>query len=183
VSPFAIAVIAFSMSADAFAAALGKGAALDRPPLGEALRCGAIFGLVEAATPVVGWTLGAAASAAAYLAADKWIAFVVLAAIGIKMIRDGLCRSASEDKPKRHSSRLLVLTALGTSIDALAVGVSLALVGVGIAATALAIGAATFTMTTLGILLGRVLGERFGRIAEILGGAGLIAIGAKIVAG
>ncbi len=51
-SPFTIIVIAFSMSADAFAAALGKGAALDRPPLGEALRCGLIFGIVEAITPV-----------------------------------------------------------------------------------------------------------------------------------
>jgi manganese efflux pump family protein len=182
-SPFAIVVVALSMSADAFAAALGKGAALDRPPLAEALRCGLIFGLVEAATPVLGWTLGAAASAAAYLAADNWIAFVVLAVIGIKMIRDGLRRTAGEAKPKRHSARLLVVTALGTSIDALAVGMSLALLGVGIAATALAIGFATFTMTTLGILLGRALGERFGCIAETLGGAGLIAIGVRILVG
>jgi len=181
--PLAIVVIAFSMSADAFAAALGKGAALDRPPLGEALRCGLIFGIVEAITPVVGWTLGAVASAGTYLAADYWIAFAVLAAIGAKMIHDGLRRAAVEDKPKRHSTRLLVLTAIGTSIDALAVGVSLALLGVGIVATAVAIGLATFTMTTLGILLGRVLGERYGRIAEILGGAGLIAIGVKILTG
>ena len=154
-SPFAIVFIALSMSADAFAAALGKGAALDRPPLGEALRCGLIFGLVEAATPVVGWTLGAAASAGAYLVADDWIAFAVLAAIGIKMIHDGLRPTAGEDKPRRHSARLLVVTALGTSVDALAVGVSLALLGVGIAATALAIGFATFAMATLGILLGQ----------------------------
>jgi putative Mn2+ efflux pump MntP len=182
-SPFAIVFIALSMSADAFAAALGKGAALDRPPLGEALRCGLIFGLVEAVTPVVGWTLGAAASAGAYLVADDWIAFAVLAAIGIKMIHDGLRRTAGDDKPKRHSARLLVITALGTSIDALAVGVSLALLGVGIAATALAIGFATFAMATLGILLGRALGERFGRIAETLGGAGLIVIGVKILVG
>ena len=75
------------------------------------------------------------------------------------------------------------VTALGTSIDALAVGVSLALLGVGIAATALAIGFATFAMATLGILLGRALGERFGRIAETLGGAGLIVIGVKILVG
>jgi len=182
-SPVAIVVIAFSMSADAFAAALGKGAALDRPPLGEALRCGVIYGIVEAVTPVVGWTLGAAVGAGAYLAADHGIAFAVLAAIGAKMIHDGLRRPAGEDKPKRHSTRLLVLTAVGTSIDALAVGVSLALIGVGIVATAVAIGLATFTMTTLGILLGRALGGRYGRLAEILGGAGLVAIGVKILTG
>jgi manganese efflux pump family protein len=182
-SPLAIVVIAFSMSADAFAAALGKGAALDRPPVGEALRCGLIFGIVEAVTPLVGWTLGAVASASTYLAADRWIAFAVLAAIGIKMIHDGQRRSADAERPKRHSTRLLVLTAIGTSIDALAVGLSLALLGVGIVATAVAIGLATCAMTTLGIMLGRVLGERYGRIAETLGGAGLIAIGLKILAG
>jgi putative Mn2+ efflux pump MntP len=76
-----------------------------------------------------------------------------------------------------------VLTAIGTSIDALAIGVTLALLGVGIVAPALAIGMATFAMTTFGILLGRVLGDRYGRIAEILGGSALIAIGVKIAMG
>ncbi len=133
-------------------------------------------------TPVVGWFAGTAASG--YVGAiDRWIAFAVLAAIGAKMIHDGLRRSTEERKPKRHSTRLLVFTAIGTSIDALAVGVSLALLNVGIVATAVAIGLATFTMTTLGILLGRVLGERYGRLAETLGGAGLIAIGGKVLIG
>ena len=87
-SPFAIVVLAFSMSADAFAAALGKGSELDRPPLGEALRSGLIFGLVEAAMPAIGWGLGAAASA--YIAAiDRWLALALLGAIGVKMIWEG----------------------------------------------------------------------------------------------
>jgi putative Mn2+ efflux pump MntP len=77
----------------------------------------------------------------------------------------------------------LVVTAIGTSIDALAVGVSLALLGIGIVATAAAIGVATTMMTTFGILLGRALGERYGRLAETLGGAGLIAVGVKILFG
>ncbi len=182
-NPLAIIVIALSMSADAFAAALAKGAALDRPPLGEALRCGLIFGLIEAITPVIGWILGDAVNTNGYLAADRWVAFAVLAAIGAKMIHDGLRRAADEEKPKRHSTRLLVLTAIGTSIDALAIGVSLALLGIGIVATAAAIGAATFMMTTGGIMLGRALGGRYGRLAEALGGAGLIAVGVKILFG
>jgi putative Mn2+ efflux pump MntP len=181
-SPIAIVVIAFSMSADAFAAALGKGAALERPPFGEAVRCGLIFGLVETAMPVLGWAVGAAASDAIG-AIDKWVAFAVLAAIGVKMVHDGWRRSAEAEKPRRHSTRLLVLTAVGTSIDALAVGVSLALLGFAIVAPAVAIGLATFLMTTFGILLGRVLGGRYGRVAEIAGGAGLIAVGVKILAG
>jgi manganese efflux pump family protein len=178
----AIVILAFGMSADAFAAALGKGSALDRPPFGEALRCGLIFGLVEAATPVVGWALGAAASI--YIASiDRWLAFALLGAIGAKMVWDASRRDGEAERPRRHSARLLVLTAIGTSIDAMAIGVTLALLGVGIVAPAVAIGVATFTMTTLGAMLGRVLGERFGRIAEILGGAALIAIGIEIVTG
>ena len=181
-SLLSIVVLAFSMSADAFAAALGKGSALDRPPFGEALRCGLIFGLVEAATPVVGWAAGSAASS--YIAAiDRWLALAVLGIIGIKMIWDGSRRPAEAAKPKRHPTRLLVATAIGTSIDALAVGVTLALLDVGIMMPALAIGLATFAMTTLGILLGRVLGEKYGRIAEILGGTALLAIGIKIALG
>ena len=181
-SLLSIVVLAFSMSADAFAAALGKGSALDRPPVGEALRCGLIFGLVEAATPVAGWAAGSAASS--YIAAiDRWLALAVLGIIGIKMIWDGSRRPTEAAKPKRHPTRLLVATAIGTSIDALAVGVTLALLDVGIMMPALAIGLATFAMTTLGILLGRVLGEKYGRIAEILGGTALLAIGIKIALG
>ena len=73
------------------------------------------------------------------------------------------------------------MTAIGTSIDALAVGVTLALIGANIIVNALAIGAATFTMVTIGVMTGRVLGEKFGRYAEGAGGVVLIAIGTKIL--
>jgi putative Mn2+ efflux pump MntP len=75
----------------------------------------------------------------------------------------------------------LALTAVGTSIDALAVGVTLALVNANIVITAMAIGSATFMMTTIGILAGKVLGERFGRYAEAVGGVVLIAIATGIL--
>ena len=179
-NPFSIVVLAFSMSADAFAAALGKGSALDRPRLGDALRIGLVFGIVEAITPVIGWAAGLAAST--YITAiDHWIAFSLLSAIGGKMIWDGTRRPAEQARPQRHSFGLLLMTAIGTSIDAMAVGVTLAFLNANIVVTALAIGAATFVMATIGILLGRVLGEKFGRIAEILGGVGLILIGTRIL--
>jgi len=168
------------MSADAFAAALGKGARLDRPGWGEALRTGAIFGGIEAVTPLIGWAMGMAASR--YIAAfDHWIAFGLLTVIGGKMLWDALRREEEEEKPKSHSLMVLVLTAIGTSIDALAVGVTLAIVGANIIVNALAIGAATFTMVTIGVMTGRVLGEKFGRYAEAGGGVILIAIGIKIL--
>lgn len=176
-----IILLAFSMSSDAFAAALGKGAALDRPKFSEALRTGLIFGSIEATTPVIGWTLGRAASR--YIAAfDHWIAFGLLAGIGAKMIWDSFQRDADAEKPQRHSFAVLALTALGTSIDALAVGVTLALINANILVNALAIGAATFLMTTIGVMVGRFLGSRFGKYAEALGGIILIVIGANILA-
>ena len=177
----AVLLLALSMSADAFAAALGKGARLDRPGWGEALRAGLIFGSIEAVTPLIGWALGMAASR--YVAAfDHWIAFGLLTVIGGKMLWDALRREEEEEeKPKSHSLMVLVLTAIGTSIDALAVGVTLAIVGANIIVNALAIGAATFTMVTIGVMTGRVLGEKFGRYAEAGGGVILIAIGIKIL--
>jgi putative Mn2+ efflux pump MntP len=175
-----IIFLAFSMSTDAFAAALGKGARLDRPGLSEALRTGLIFGTIEAITPVIGWALGKGASG--YIAAfDHWIAFGLLLVIGGKMIWDAARRDVDEEKPQRHTLAALVVTAIGTSIDALAVGVTLALINASIIVNALAIGAATFTMVTIGVMTGRFLGEKFGRYAEAAGGLVLIAIGIKIL--
>ena len=176
----ATTVIAFSMSADAFAAALGKGCSLDRPRPGEALRMGLVFGLVEATTPVIGWAAGLAASG--YIAAiDHWVAFVLLSIIGGRMIWEGMNRSPEQERPRRHSFGQLITTAIGTSIDALVVGATLALLDASIIVTALAIGLATFAMATIGVLIGRVVGGRFGRIAEALGGVGLILIGLRIL--
>jgi putative Mn2+ efflux pump MntP len=173
-------VLAFSMSADAFAAALGKGAALEKPRLSEALRTGVVFGVIEAITPVMGWAAGLAASS--YITAiDHWIAFALLAAIGGKMIWESARPSDGRCKPDRHSLRILVATAIGTSIDAMAVGVTLAFIDGDIVVTALAIGCATFSMATAGILIGRLIGAKFGRIAEAIGGFGLIVIGAQIL--
>jgi putative Mn2+ efflux pump MntP len=173
-------VLSFSMSADAFAAALGKGAALDRPRFSEALRAGLVFGVVEAITPVMGWAAGLAASG--YITAiDHWVAFALLVAIGAKMIWESAHRPEAQRKPNRHSLKILVATAVGTSIDAMAIGVTLAFIDADIVVTALAIGCATFLMATVGILIGRFIGEKFGRIAEAIGGIGLMAIGAKIL--
>lgn len=180
-NPVSILLIALSMSTDAFAAAVAKGAALHRPRLREALKTGLIFGGIETLTPLIGWALGRAASR--YVADfDHWVAFVLLAGIGGKMIWDSLQRDEEEEKPQSHSILALAVTAVGTSIDALAVGVTLALVGADILVTALAIGAATFTMTTIGLMAGHRLGARFGKHAETFGGVVLIAIGAAILA-
>jgi manganese efflux pump family protein len=174
------AVLALSMSADAFAAALGKGAALANPRLNEALRAGLIFGTVEAITPAIGWAAGVSASR--YISAfDHWVAFIALAAIGGKMLWESARRPKGEQKPTQHSLTVLISTAIGTSIDAMAIGVTLALMEANIVVAALAIGGTTFALATLGIMLGRLIGTRLGRIAEAAGGIMLILIGAKIL--
>ena len=174
--------LAFAMSTDAFAAAVGKGATLHKPRIAEALKTGVIFGVIEALTPLVGWLLGSAA--VRYVAAwDHWIAFTLLAALGAHMVWAGL-RAGDEvedQRPTRHSFWNLATTGLATSIDAMAVGVGLAFVDVDIGWVAAAIGAATFVMVATGIMLGRVLGAAIGKRAEIAGGLILIAIGAAIV--
>ncbi len=177
---FTTVALAASMSADAFAAALGKGAALDKPRLSEALRAGLIFGTIEAITPVIGW--GAGITASHYISAfDHWIAFIVLSAIGGKMIWESMHRTDGQQKPVRHSLGVLIVTAIGTSIDAMAIGVTLALIDANIIVAALAIGGTTFVLATLGIMIGRLIGSKLGRIAEVGGGTVLILIGAKIL--
>lgn len=180
-SPATILVLAVSMSVDAFAVSVGRGAALGRPRLSEALRTGMVFGLVEAATPLIGWTAGFAASR--YVeAVDHWIAFALLCGVGLHMLFAGIVFPAAEgEAPKGRSLAVLLATALGTSMDAMAVGVSLAFLDVNIWAVAAAIGLATFLMSSGGMLVGRLIGARFGRIAEVVAGSAMICLGIGIL--
>jgi putative Mn2+ efflux pump MntP len=175
------ALLALAMSTDAFAAAIGKGAALHKPKLSEALRTGLIFGLIEAMTPLIGWGIGSVATK--YVSTwDHWIAFTLLVVLGLHMIYEGFqAPDPLEDKPSQHTFIVLAITAFATSIDAMAVGVSLAFIDVNIIATAAAIGFATFTMVTIGVMLGRALGLLVGKRAEMLGGVVLITIGSYIL--
>jgi putative Mn2+ efflux pump MntP len=178
-SPLSIAVLAFGMSVDAFAAALGRGAAGGRLRLGEAMRAGAVFGLVEAITPVLGWAAGLVA-AGHVAAVDHWIAFGLLGLVGGRMLLAAL-RRAPDAPAGGRSLAALLLVAIGTSIDAMAVGVSLAFLDAPIWTIALAIGLATFCMATGGLLAGRLLGSRLGRLAEAAGGVLLILLGSAIL--
>jgi putative Mn2+ efflux pump MntP len=177
----ATAALALAMSTDAFAAAIGKGAALEKPHLREALRTGLIFGIIEGLTPLIGWALGQAA--APYVAAwDHWIAFVLLAGLGARMVREGLSAPDVEiSKPSSHSFWVLAITGFATSIDAMIVGAGLAFLDADIAVTAAAIGFSTFVMVTIGVMLGRGLGAVVGKRAELIGGVVLFAIGCLIL--
>ncbi len=175
-------LLALAMSTDAFAAAVGKGSALQKPRWSEALRTGAIFGVIEALTPIVGWALGTAA--ASYVEGwDHWIAFTLLLILGGRMVWKAVVHTPDEgeEKPQAHSFWLLAITGFATSIDAMAVGVGLAFVNVSILPVAAAIGIATFLMVTAGVMVGRVLGNFAGRWAEGIGGVLLMGIGSTIL--
>jgi len=180
--PISIFFLALAMSTDAFAAAVGKGAAMRNPDLRQALRAGLIFGVIEGVTPVIGWMLGLAA--ATYVTSwDHWIAFVLLSLLGGRMIYAAISHKGDkyDERTDSHNFWNLATTGLATSIDAMAVGVGMAFLDVHIAVVALAIGFTTFVMVTLGIMLGRVLGKLAGKRAEIFGGVMLIAVGGVIL--
>ncbi|WP_182085306.1 manganese efflux pump MntP family protein [Aureimonas sp. ME7] len=180
-SPISIVLLALGMSVDALIASTSRGAALRRPSVGEAVRTGLVFGVIEAITPLIGWAAGVAASA--YIAeVDHWIAFGLLGAVGGRMVLHAWRREADEPAPAvNRSVWILLATAVGTSLDAMAVGVSLAFLDVNIVVIAAAIGLATMLMSTGGVLAGRVIGARFGRYAEIVGGLALMGIGTSIL--
>lgn len=178
-TPTSIVVLSLSMSADAFAAAVGRGAA-HRPGLLGAMRTGLVFGAVEALTPLLGWSLGLVA-AGFVTAVDHWIAFVLLGAVGTRMALDALSRRRGDGQGPGRGLAALLATAVGTSIDAAAVGISLAFLQANILVIAAAIGVATFTMASLGMLVGRAAGTRLGRIVEFAGGLALVGLGTGIL--
>ncbi|MFC7335129.1 manganese efflux pump MntP family protein [Rhodocista pekingensis] len=175
--------LAFSLSMDAFAASLSKGAALRRPSLLEAARIGAYFGLFELAAPVFGWALGLA-FAGSIEALDHWVAFFLLLFVGGRMAWLALSEDGETERvptPARHAPLALVAAALATSIDATAVGVTLRFMDVHVGTTIVLIGLVTFGMAFIGVLAGRAAGSRLGRWAEFAGGLGLVAIGTLVL--
>ena len=182
----AFGVLGLSLSVDAFAAAVGKGATGARPRLVDALRIGALFGLFEAIAPAVGWMLGVAL-AGWIEEIDHWVAFVLLAGVGGHMLWEAFKGDAGDapdeaaPAPKPHSLTRLILTALATSIDATAIGISLAFLDANILVACLVIGAVTTIVATTGVLIGRRAGTWLGRYAELAGGIALIAIGSLVL--
>lgn len=172
-------VLAIGVSMDALAVAICKGLSIQKLKLRHAVIVGAWFGVFQALMPTIGWLLGSAFKDL-ITAVDHWIAFVLLGIIGINMIREALNKEEEDVDPSLALGAMLVL-AIATSIDALAVGVTLSLLEVNIIATALPIGLCTFFISTIGVKIGNVFGARFKSKAELLGGVVLVLMGVKIL--
>ncbi|MBP5979128.1 MAG: manganese efflux pump [Halomonas sp.] len=178
-TPVTLIFLAISMSADAFAASISKGAELKKPTFHHAFGIGLIFGIIEAITPVLGWVAGKASQQ--YVQAwDHWVAFTLLSAIGLHMMYAGL-KKENKIEHRKQTLWLLILTATATSIDAMAVGASLAFIDADIIVTSLAIGLATTVMASIGTVLGHKFGQFVGHWAELIGGVVLIGIGVMVL--
>lgn len=182
-------LLAVGLSMDAFAVSVCKGLAMQRADFRSAAVCGAWFGGFQALMPTVGYFLGS--GFAGYVsAATPWIAFVLLSLIGANMIRESVTGGEDEASAATDVKTMLVM-AVATSIDALAVGITFACVPVEIipaisrtANTLLAaviIGAVTFVLSCIGVKAGSAAGRRYKSKAELTGGIILIIIGLKII--
>lgn len=178
-------LLAVGLSMDAFAVSVCKGLAMKRATLKAEATCGLWFGGFQALMPTIGFFLGAL-FADAIEAFDHWVAFALLAIIGINMLKEALEKKDEPgDNPEKDadlSVKTMFLMAVATSIDALAVGISLAMVGsVNIWLAAAFIGICTCLLSALGVKIGNVFGSRYEKKAELAGGVILILLGVKIL--
>ena len=169
---------------DAFAVALCKGLGMKRINYRHALVIALFFGVFQALMPLIGWALGTQFERF-ITPIDHWIAFGLLAFIGGKMlvdaVRDEGCKECGEDVGQKLDLRELLMLAVATSIDALAVGITFAFLHVDIAFSASVIGMTTFVISFAGVSIGNRFGARFERPATVVGGVVLILIGVKIL--
>ena len=173
-------IIAIGVSMDAFAVSVCKGLSVRRLRPSYALSAAAWFGGFQALMPLIGYFVGI--SFADMVAdVDHWIAFVLLAFIGGKMIKEACQKEEETEFNPDFSFKTMFMLAVATSIDALAVGVSFACLRVDIWTSILVIGLMTGAFSALGVILGHMFGGRFKSKAEFMGGLILVAIGIKIL--
>lgn len=176
---FTILAIALGLSFDTFAVSLSVGVVRTHIIFRQATRVAIVFALFQGGLTIAGYFLGSIISNA-LKAMDHWVALILLAFLGLKMIYEGLKKSSEEETKDFRSTLVLLTLAVGTSIDAFAVGISFALLDVKIWEAGILIGSVTFLASMTAIRIGKSAGERLGNKVEIVGGVILIAIGIKI---
>lgn len=180
---FELFLLGIGLSMDAFAVSVCKGLSMKKADLKGMVTCGIWFGGFQALMPFIGFLLGSL-FADAIKAVDHWIAFALLALIGINMLREAFSKECDccNEKEADLSFKTMLTMAIATSIDALAVGISLAMAGdVNIGAAVALIGVTTFLLSGLGVKIGSIFGNKFEKKAQIAGGVILLILGTKIL--
>jgi manganese efflux pump family protein len=183
-----IIIIALGLSMDAFAVSVTNGIAIKNIKMKDILKMGIVFGGFQAVMPLAGWLIGFRLSEF-ITRYDHWIAFILLGSLGAKMIYDAI-KERKKHVEKNDGNRdiesnaldnkVLILLAVATSIDALAVGISMAFLKVSILKAVFIIGIVTFIMSVTGANTGKRFGHIFQHKAKIIGGIILIIIGIRI---
>ena len=164
---------------DAFAVSLGSGVKIGPGPR-PVFRLAFHFGLFQTLLPIIGWLFGNTIEP--YVRGfDHWVAFGLLAFVGLRMIRSGLSKGEEENPKDPSRGWTMVMLSIAVSIDALAVGLSLGVIGVTIWTPAIVIGLVTGILSVLGLRMGNGVGKRYGKPVEVLGGLVLIGIGVRIL--
>ena len=172
-------IIAIGLSFDSFAVSISCGLLIKEIKFTQAIRFVLPLAIFQGLMPVIGWFIGSQIKEY-IIEVDHWLAFVLLAIIGIRMIVE--CRKQKIKKPINPLNFWINISmAIATSIDALIVGISFAILNMNIYLAILIIGSITFIISMLGVLFGKKTGEKFGKNMELLGGCILILIGIKIL--
>ncbi len=173
-------VIAVGLSMDAFAVSICKGLSVRKLTLKHCLLAGLYFGGFQAAMPMAGYLLGIRFQQM-ITSVDHWIAFVLLCLIGGNMVRESLKNEEGDGLDDSFDVKTMLMLAVATSIDALAVGVTFAFLNVRIVPAVSFIGTVTFCLSAAGIKAGNLFGNKYESKAELAGGVILIVMGTKIL--
>ncbi len=175
-----IIFIAIGLAMDAFAVSVCKGLSMKKMSWKKAIIIALYFGIFQALMPVIGYALGIGFEESIKFI-DHWIAFCLLAFIGGNMIKEALSKEEDDNQNDDVNFKTMVVLAVATSIDALAVGVTFAFLNVNLIFAISIIGILTFIISLLGVKIGNVFGDKFEKKAELAGGIILILIGLKIL--
>lgn len=174
-----IMLISIGLAMDAFAVSIANGIRSKEIKITYPLRIASSFGLFQALMPLIGWLIGTGFKSL-ISSVDHWIAFLLLAAIGLKMLYESF-KIVKEGKNSLLKNKVLFIQSIATSIDALIVGTGLAFLDFPILTSCILIGVITFLFSFTGVYVGRKFGATLESKAEIVGGIILIGIGLKIL--
>lgn len=174
-----ILLTSVGLAMDAFAVAVCKGLAMKKMSWKKGIIVGLYFGVFQAVMPVIGYFLGNRFESF-IVNIDHWIALILLAGIGINMIKEALSKEDKEVNDRVDVKTMIVL-AIATSIDALAIGITFACLNVSITLPSILIGITTFILSTIGVKVGNKFGDKYEKKAQMAGGIVLIIIGIKIL--
>ena len=174
-----IVLIAIGVAMDAFAVSICKGLSMKKMNWKKALIIGAYFGIFQGLMPLIGYFLGATFQNLV-TQIDHWVAFVLLLFVGLKMLKEAFSND-SENINDDVDFKTMIVLAIATSIDALAIGITFAFLQTNILLAVLAIGFITFAVCVIGVKIGNKFGDKYERKAETVGGLILIFMGIKIL--